>query len=76
MTGAFSIGSAAPNIQAFSAARGAAAAIFNIIDQVRIFVFVKPATVLTAIFFPILFVLVIIERCMNSENLPQQITTL
>ncbi|KAK2157053.1 hypothetical protein NP493_1916g00030 [Ridgeia piscesae] len=34
MTGAFSIGSAAPNIQAFSAARGAAAAIFNIIDQI------------------------------------------
>ncbi|KAI0223628.1 ATP-dependent translocase ABCB1 [Lamellibrachia satsuma] len=36
MTGAFSLGSAAPNMQAFSAARGAAAAIFDIIDQTSV----------------------------------------
>jgi len=52
MTGAFSIGSAAPNIQAFSAARGAAAAIFNIIDQVRIFVFCQSSNSPNGHLFP------------------------
>lgn len=36
LIGAFSIGQAAPNIEAFAVARGAAYAVFNIIDNVSI----------------------------------------
>ena len=36
LIGAFSIGNAAPNIQNFATARGAAYAIYNIIDMVLI----------------------------------------
>lgn len=35
--GAFSIGQTAPSIEAFASARGAAYAVFNIIDNVSIF---------------------------------------
>lgn len=35
--GAFSLGNVAPNLQAFSTARGAAHTVFGIIDQVQDF---------------------------------------
>lgn len=38
LIGAFSIGQTAPSIEAFASARGAAYTIFNIIDNVSIFV--------------------------------------
>jgi len=37
LVGAFSVGQAAPSMEAFANARGAAYAIFNIIDNVSIF---------------------------------------
>ncbi len=35
LIGAFSLGNAGPNLQSFSVARGAAYAVYRIIDQVR-----------------------------------------